>query len=135
MVQIFRDIHDVRNAGLATGLTLWLWTLNDLVHSVPGEWRQALIRANTVELPVRRWADSVVVPFVVGGSLLVAGNLGATFVESPIVHPTAHASGSAWNVAFMLVTCIAVTLGLGILGILGAFFAARGRRAENWIKL
>jgi len=52
-------------------------------------------------------------------------SMNATFQAEPL----------AWAVGFMLVTCIAVTLGLGILGILGAFFAARGRRAENWIKL
>lgn len=135
MVQLFRDTHDVQKAGFAACLTFWLRTAKDLVRSVPESWREGLIRANAVELPVRRWADSVVVPSIVGGSLLVAGNLGATLVQSPTVPPTAHASGSAWNVAFMLATCVAVVLGLGILGILGALIAARSRRAENWIKL
>lgn len=137
MVQIFLETypHDVRNVGFAPHLAFWLWTANDLVRSLHGEWRQALTRPDKIELPVRQWADSLVVPLIVAGSLLVAGNLGATLVRNLTRNPTAHAPAEAWRAACMPTTGVAVALGLGILGILSAIISARSRRPERWIKL
>jgi hypothetical protein len=137
MVQIFRDIYqrDVRNASFAGRLALWLRTIHDLACSLPGEWRQSLRSTNRIELPVRQWADSLVVPLIVIGSLLVAGNLGATLARNLTPSSTVHTSGDAGRMASMLITGVAVALGLGVLGLLRAMIAACNRRAESGIKL
>lgn len=138
MAQVFRDIypHGLQNVGFATRLAFWLCTVNDLVRSLPGEWRQALIRAGRIEFPVRRWADSVVIPFTVVGYLMAEGTLGATLVRSPGLRWAARACGENCDLASMLKTSVAVALGLAVLGTLSALIVARSSRAEGWwIKL
>src|SRR5580704_9609137 len=69
MLQIFKDSHphEARHASFAARLAYWHWTFNDLLCSLPGEWRLELIRPNKIKLPLRRWADSLVIPFTVFG--------------------------------------------------------------------
>jgi hypothetical protein len=133
MLQVFQNTcaQLAPDGGFASRLLFWLRTLNDLARSVPGEWRQALQRHDKIGFPVGQWADSLVVPLIVAGSILVAGDLGATLVQSRVM-----ASGKVSNFALMVTACVAVGVGLGILGILGALVAARNPDADGrWIKL
>lgn len=124
MLQVFRDSCPcgARDVRFTTHLAFWHLTLSDLVCSLPGEWRQALIRPRKFELPIRQWADSLVIPFTVLGYLLVEGNLGAALVRTSGV--LAWAQGCA------------VALTLAVLGILISMITARYSRTEIWsIKL
>ena len=124
MLQVFRDScpRGARDGRFRTHLAFWYLTLGDMVCSLPGEWRQALIRPRKFDLPIRQWADSLVIPFTVLGYLLVEGNLGAALVRTSAV--------LAW------VQGCAVALTLAVLGILISMITARNSRAEIWsIKL
>lgn len=134
ILQVFEDsyLHQPHGARLA----FWCSTLVDLMCSLPGEWRQALIRPGAFELPLRRWADSLVIPFTVLGYLIVEGNLGAALVRTPPMFPWSHACSEAWMVACMVSTGLAIALTLAVLGIISAIITARNSRAEIWsIKL
>jgi hypothetical protein len=132
MLQVFADSYPDRGwySGFPTSLFFWYATVSDLVRSLPGEWRQALIRPRKIELPFGRWADSLVIPFTVFGYLMVEGNLGATLVRP------SSACGDTWRWVCMASTGTAIALTLGVLGILSAAITRRNRRAEIWsIKL
>src|SRR5579862_4516718 len=131
MLQVFADScpEGGRHSGFPRRLFFWYLTLSDLVRSLPGEWRQTLIKPRKFELPFRRWADSLVIPFTVFGYLMVEGNLGAT-----LVRPSSGllACSETWWLVCMASTGTAIALTLGVLGILSAVITRRNRRADIW---
>jgi hypothetical protein len=137
MLQVFRESYSwqMPRPGTAAWWDFWVWTIEDLLRSLLGEWWQAIIRLNKVELPIQRWADSLIVPLIVFGTLLGAGNLGAVLVRDLAAPGAANASAGAWNEASMLAAALGVAGVLGALGILSALVVVRNRRAESWIKL
>ena len=138
MLQIFQDSYRgrARDVHFTTRLAFWRLTLSDFVRSVPGEWRQALLRPQRFEFPIREWADSLVIPFTVLGYLIVEGNLGAALVRAPRVFPWAHGCSDTWLLECTVSTGLAIALILAVLGILSAVITARNNRAEIWsIKL
>ena len=134
MLQVFQDCYpaEARGVRLEKRLAFWYATFVDLLRSLPEEWRQVLIRPRKFELPLRQWADSMVIPFTVLGYLMVEGNLGAALVRTPPVLPWAHACTDGWAIACMVSMGMAIAFTLAFLGMLSALITARNSRAEIW---
>jgi len=138
MIQVFEDSRPPtgRSTGSATRMDFWRLTLRDLAQSLATEWWQAMLRPRRLELPLRQWADSLVIPFTVFGYLMVEGNLGAALVRTPLMLPGVRVCSESWLVACMVANGILIALTLALLGILSAMITARNSRAEIWsIKL
>jgi hypothetical protein len=139
MLQVFQDCYPGRagDGRLARRLAFWYATLMDLLRSLPGEWRQALVRPRSVELPIRDWADALVIPFTVLGYLMAEGNLGAALVRIPLCFSATHGGGDAWPFAGLgsagsIGTGMLIAFTLAVLGTASAVITARNNRAEIW---
>jgi len=138
MLQLFQDSYPQAEAVLtAASLDFWRLTLLDLACSLGGEWRRALVKPRKLGLPIRQWADSLVIPFTVLGYLLVEGNLGAGLIRTPAVYPWMGACTDDWRFLLCMVsTGMAIAATLALLGVLSAIITARNRSSEIWsIKL
>lgn len=139
MLQVFQDCYPggAREGRLTRRLAFWYSTLIDLLRSLPGEWRQEFIRPRGFDLPIRDWADALVIPLTVLGYLMVEGNLGATLVRVPTVFSWTHGCGANWPFACMassgsVSTGVVIALTLAALGTVSAVITARNNRAEIW---
>jgi hypothetical protein len=130
MLQVVQDSCRARDVRSAPRLALWNLTFSDLARSLPGEWWRALIRAGKIEIPIRYWADLVVIPFTVLGYLTVEGNMGAALIRMPRIFPWAHGCGDTWLLECTVGTGLAIAFTLAVLGVLSAIITAHNNRAE-----
>ncbi len=137
MLQIFRDRRqeEAEDGGPGAYFAFWFRTFGDLVVSLPAVWQRELLRVTQIELAVWELADSLAVPVIVVGTLLVEGFtwgiLTRNMTQSARMLPTQSPPTLEPLIAAGIAACA-----LGIAGAVSALVLARSNRTERpWIKL
>jgi hypothetical protein len=101
-------------------ISLWLQAVEDLVVSVPREWKREIAREDC-DIDFHGLVDAVIIAFVVGPLLLGWGWAGAVVALN-----LSDVSWDAWRnpVAMGLAAAVASLMGI-VIGVLSAAFVAR----------
>ena len=118
--QIFRDCSG------QPVVSLWLQALEDLIVSVPREWKREITREDC-EIDFHGLVDAVIIAFVVGPLLLGWGWAGAV-----VALDLSDVSWNAWRdpVTIALVAVVVSLMGV-VIGVLSAAFVARYSAIER----
>ena len=132
MVQVFRDTYpgEAQEESVGRRLAFWLWTLGDVVRSVPGEWAQALLEAEGIDALIGTLADSLAVPAWIITTLVAQGYTCAILTQC-LQNLMLPGHPHALSKTGLFVVAAVATCGLGMISALAAWAIGRGNRLQN----